>query len=125
MSFFRNMIGHGERERRFEWNVNEFGEIVIYQLDKDGRRATFCASMDGKELLLDLLWVHDTVTPSVYLGRESATWDDVLEAMNNPKRNATKTKVEIAHRVVNRLGFTSPIVYSYEENAYILRKVTK
>lgn len=108
MSCYGNMFGEGKAPRRFLWEVNEFGEIVVSRLGKDGNR------QDDFVVMADACAILDWLSESGFFVAEGEPWTmcddcdtwqhvcDVLNGDDSPEK-------AIAHHVIDCFDCVAPI----------------
>lgn len=118
MSHYTNMTKAGQGDRRFEWRVNDFGEVVVSKLDHlTGQVMGFCSD-SGKSVAKGIFSSAGILEPDMLVRKYKATWEDVVVVLNEPGRRVGKIEAIKAVRVVGQLGIELPIETKIVDGKY-------
>lgn len=120
MSYFSDMVGRGETSRKFMWEVNCQGEIVVHRLDGEGKILRMaCMRYDELQHLFEKVrLVSVPVTPGRVFN-DANTWEEICDILNSPGRKIAKGKINSAMRAFN---WNVPISYDTESKKWKVDK---
>lgn len=117
MSYFTTMAKPADKGKvkRFEWLINDCGEVVVFYIEEDGKRGMFAAEeVDG--LVIGLFGQIGRIEPDLF---DCKSWQEVADTLNHNK-GVARIKARARLTLLSRLGMYDlvPVGYDYDTDSY-------